>query len=164
MKRPFRMFVNYLLSYIKFIDWLIVYLLSSVYRFFYWIFIASDFITILQEEISLFICKKIIILYPVHWLIVSWLIQFYMLSFYSLNKYSWYVYSSFTRIDLFVCFENDHYLISNFVDSLLTLICMLMTFIWISEVCMSVDIFKEVMIAFCNCVMIYILIAWFLLN
>ena len=71
---------DHLLVLSSLIDWFLAYL--ALYEVsFSWIIIPSMFVAVLQEIISLYVCKLMIILYPVLWLILSFRTQICIPSF-----------------------------------------------------------------------------------
>ena len=99
------------------------------------IIVAGMFLVVLYENITLYVCEKIIILYPVNWLILYLLRPVWC--FFPL----WIILVSmfvvvFTRNDYFVWLWNAFFLIfSLLIGSLLAQFCMLFHSIWILNFC-----------------------------
>ena len=109
--------VKWVLSYIQFIDWLFTYLDPYGISFNLNI-VAGMSLAVWQEVITLYDCEIIIILYPVHWLILS-MFDLYVVYFH-LNYCSQYVICCFIKYDFFVWLWNDyHRLSSSLIHSLL---------------------------------------------
>ena len=112
------------------VQWLILYLLRSIFYSFIWINEVSMILVVFQEVIFLYDYLMIIIIYLVHWLILYLLKSACFVSIHVIIIIGMLLVC-LPKGDYFVWLWHDYYLIlRSLIDWLLALIFMLFLFIW----------------------------------